>query len=250
MLPEFDPLNGQGGRVTPEVMRRRFGYLLHAAAFYMRVGSTAQTLSQGLAALLRNATNRQLRRESWYDPILDTWARNVSDVYRNKAGGLFGHDEKVEVLKKSDGMGNQSVEAMAAGAAAYFGRLLLWTNAAWKSNAVGLLRDVGGESPEDYAGYYQVMSTFRNAEAIRPLNGEADNALLRVVRAGIAAMMYASEHSRPVDPSIPLMPLFPEGQISLAVTMNDVRKTLAEYQNSNEISDSNEILEAYTGTKV
>lgn len=209
----------------PSEGKLRLAYLLHAAAFYLRQGSHDRgELSQGLAALLRNSPADHIYAHGWYKNVLDPWASHVPK-YRN-AKPL----ERPGILRSRDGLGELSTVAMEKDVTEYFGRLLMWADTALRGEALHLLDLIN----EDYASLYGSMAKLK-ARDLDNHNGstieaEKDNALVRLMRTAVTAMVV--EHERTRQGPIVLGQAFrvseADTRIGLRVTVEQVRSTLQD----------------------
>ncbi|MFB6271956.1 MAG: hypothetical protein ABEL51_03575, partial [Salinibacter sp.] len=169
-------------------LQKRMALLLHLAAFYLHPsprGDNSQ-LENGLGAMVRDVAAEDLRMYGWYNSLLDDWAQNGQSGYSNTDG-----DRKVETLRA--GMGRQSINEVDEKVAEFMGRHLLWAETAMKGKGLSFVDYEKGS----YARLYDAMSEV-TAEEIEVsdqgsggrLEFDADNALIRLLRASIAALTY------------------------------------------------------------
>jgi hypothetical protein len=210
---------GQG-----DELRRRFAFLLHLAAFHLRPGDAHRgELTQGLAALLRNTPDAGLHHYEWYRDVLDPWATDLQPAYANTP-----RDQRASALKRQ--LGEHGAEAARLAAAEYFGRLLLWADGALTGDDLRLLTLV----PDlDYSGLYGAMNRFDAADVNRvegvTIEAGADNALVRLLRTALTAMVAEVERTRRkgANPADPFHLVEPDGRVGLRISSQQVRDALA-----------------------
>ncbi len=211
---------GQG-----DELRRRMAFLLQLGAFYLRPGNPHQgELTQGLAALLRRSSDESLYHYEWYRDVLDPWAAGLLPSYSNTP-----KEQRPTALKTQ--LGEHSVEAVRTAVAEYFGRLLLWAEGAFSGEDLNLLVPV----PDlDYSGLYGAMNRF-DANDVNTVEGttitaEADNALVRLLRTALTAMVAEDEKRRQKGriTGDALRLVEEDGRIGLRISTQAVRDALAE----------------------
>ena len=119
-------------------------------------------------------------------------------------------------------------------AAHYFGRLLLWAETALKGEQLRFL----DHANENYARLYGVMSEIKAKEidvkamegGVTSIQPEEDNALIRVLRTAVAAMVREHKQaakSKKLNPEFELIDQ--ENKIRLRTTLQQTKDMLREF---------------------
>lgn len=225
----------------PKLLRERFGYLLHLAAFYLRQGGN-QDFSQGLERLLSDISPDHLRQMGWYGTVIDPWARNAP------AYEAASTSQRPAMIRDDSALGNLTYSYTRKDIAEYFGRLLMWTETALKGGGLSLVdyRD------SDYAAIHSAMSSLGKGDVdtvqvngtskhVRP---DEDNAMVRTLRAALATMVRVHHNDVRVKISVDDFRLIDSNQrIPLAITRPEIQKAMSR-------NGLQGILDAHTRTLV
>ena len=221
-------------------LRKRTALLLHLAAFYLHPSSRGDNsqLDNGLGAMVRDVASEDLQMYGWYDSLIDSWARNGQNGYSNTAD-----ERKVETLRAS--LGEQSIGEVDEEVAEFMGRHLLWAETAMKGDGLSFVDYEQGS----YARLYDAMSEV-TAEEIEVsdegsggrLEFDADNVLIRLLRASTAALTYDDRRTTKSGLLDRISLLDEAGSIPIRITKQQVRKTLRTFNREN-------IIDAYTRTR-
>jgi hypothetical protein len=209
----------------PESLRSRLALSLHLSAFYLQPSArgTDSQMETGLGAMVRDVSNRDLKMYGWYDGVLDDWAARTQEPYANADA-----DRKVETLRSS--VGSQSLNAMEEEVAEFFGRHLLWAETALKGEGLHFVDYQKGS----YARLYDTMSGVEPEEVSversgRRLEPDQDNALVRLLRASAAALVYDARRSSESGLLDRVSLLDEDGAASIRITERQVRKALQSF---------------------
>jgi len=221
-------------------LRKRMALFSHLAAFYLHPSSRGDNsqLENGLGSMVRDVASEDLQMYGWYHSLLDDWARNGQSGYSNSE-----ESRKVETLRAS--MGRQSINEVDEEVAEFMGRHLLWAETAMKGEGLSFVDYESGS----YARLYDAMSEVRaeeidvnDQESGGRLEFEADNALIRLLRAATAALTYDDRRSTKGGLLDRISLLDEAGRIPIRITKQQVRKTLRTFNREN-------IIDAYTRTR-
>ena len=203
------------------------GYLLHLSAFFLRSGSdTRNELTQGLLALLRTTSGANMQRYEFYKHAIDKWADNI-EVYRNAPRA-----ERPEVMRS--GNGPSFVPAMRPAATEYCARLMHWAETALQGEGLALMEFGGGH----YSSLYGHLSGLNSGD-FGKAELEDDNALVRLMRGTVAAMLNAEanreQNGKVVGDFSVLQPALSPGLngrevVAPRVSMSDVQMALQQEQ--------------------
>jgi hypothetical protein len=207
-------------------LREHMGYLLHLGAFHLREGGTEE-LTYGMDRLIDKVPSDHLRQFPWYDSIIDSWATHAAP-YENA-----GTSQRPAMIQDGAALGDRTYSAMRKPVATYFGRLLLWTETALKGEDLSLV----DYSDADYAAVHQAMASI-DADDIssvgtngvpQTISPEQDNALVRTLRAALAAMIRLHHNDVRVKVSVDDFQLVNKRQrFPLSITVPQVKRTLQE----------------------
>lgn len=212
-------------QVRSESLQKRFGYLLHLAAFHLREGGT-QDFSKGLDRLLREVTPDHLRQLGWYKPVIHKWAKNnsvYSSAGRNEQPDMIQHDTALESL---------TYDALRGATVEYFGRLMMWAQSALKGEGLDLVHYT---TERDYASIHQAMPNLKSGDinkvhqngTMQQIQPDRDNAMIRTLRAALAAMVRLHNGDVRLKVAVDSFQLVDRnGRISLSVTQPAVENAL------------------------
>lgn len=207
-----------------ERLKEQMGYLLHLAAFHLRQGG-GEELTKGMDRLLDEVTPDHLRQFGWYNAIIDPWASHAAP-YEN-AGG----QQRAKMIQDDSSLGSLTFGWMEDEVAEYFGRLLLWSETAMKSEGLSLV----DYQNSDYAAIHQAMSsldaddvnTIHTNETTQQISPEEDNAMVRTLRASLASMVRLHHNDVRVKVDVDQFELTDAKQrIPLAITPGEVQEAL------------------------
>ncbi|WP_022836409.1 hypothetical protein [Salisaeta longa] len=207
-----------------EELKEQWGYLLHLAAFYLHEGGR-DDLSKGLERLLRSISPDHLQHFGWYRDIIDPWAEN-NPSYKGAS-----KNRRPEMIQDDASLGSFTYGHMRTEVAEYFGRLLLWAETALNGPSIDLL----DYDDSDYAAVHSAMSQIspddvntRHAKGeSRTIAPDEDNAMIRTLRAALAAMIRLSNNDRRVKTKVATFNLIKGNRIPLAITRGDVEAALS-----------------------
>lgn len=224
--------------------RTHLAYLMHLAAFYLH-GSTEDDrneLERGLARFLATVPDDSLRAYPWYRSILEPWAESHSTFKSADAA------RRVEVLKSTAQMGDRAIDKMKRPAAAYFGRILLWAETALAGEGLRFIDRSNGS----YAFLYEAMSNVSVQEIdvvqdasgeVRTVETETDNALVRLMRTALAALVQAHTRASHGGARNRGVALLEKEVIRTHTTLQQVKDSLHDFGLGG-------VIEEYTRTKV
>lgn len=205
-------------------LRERMGYLLHLGAFHLREGGKEE-LTYGMDRLIDEVSSDHLRQFPWYDPIIDSWATHAAP-YENA-----GTSQRPAMIQDGAALGDRTYSAMQRPAAEYFGRLLMWTETTLKGEYLSLV----DYSDTDYAAIHQAMASIESDDISsvgtngvnQSISPEQDNALVRTLRAALAAMIRLHHNDVRVKVSVDDFQLVNNRQrFPLSITVPDVKRAL------------------------
>jgi hypothetical protein len=244
----FDPAHGETLKwehlphLRPYEVQQRFAYLLHLAAFYLRQQSNPSNpeLAQGLASLLRTTSPDHIFAHPWYKNVLDAWASHDP-----RYAGTPREQRPLALIDQSR-FGEQSVGFTQAHVTDYFCRLMLWSDSAFKGDALSLIDNVNSD---DYCALFGAMCKVKSDDVDthqgQRIQDEQDNALIRLLRSAATALVLEHERTRKSSGRThgTLSLIEPDGRIGPRITLDQVRKALQ----AERLSD---VDNQYIGTRI